>query len=166
MNRSTTPPESRLASSLREAVDLARRMTRERAEEQASIDEQWNTATSSARRARDKVVSRAQEERDTALEIARSTHAEAMEAETASFKAEHGTLEREYLSKEATLREGASRKLNSIEKSRKETNWLAEEVSESDIRQARDSLNETTESLKGLEIDLKLCDCISRGFFA
>ncbi|MCR9218436.1 MAG: hypothetical protein NXI14_14700, partial [bacterium] len=154
MNRSTSPPVSGLASSLREAVDLARRMTRERAEAQTTIDEQWNSATFSAQRERDKVLSKAKADRDAMLESARAAHAEAIEAENASFQSVHGALEREYRSKEATLREGATRKINAIEKSRKETNWLAEEVSESDIRQAREALNDTTDGLKKLETEL------------
>lgn len=157
MNRSSSPAtghESGLASSLREAVDLARRMTRERAEAQTRIDERWNEATGSAQRQRDKVLGKAAQERDAVIERATAEHAEASSQQQASFDAEHGKLEREYRSKEMTLREGAANKLSKIEKSRKETNWLAEEVAESDVRQAREILNATTDRLKEIESDL------------
>ncbi|MFG0293649.1 MAG: FtsK/SpoIIIE domain-containing protein [Phycisphaerales bacterium JB050] len=158
MNSSSTTPasgfESGLASSLREAVDLARRMTRERAEAQARIDERWDEATSSAQRQRDKVLSRAAAERDAVVQQAESQFEVAAGEQRSGFEAEHGQLEREYRTKEAKLREGASSKISKIEKSRKETNWLAEEVSESDVRQAREILNATTERLKEIETDL------------
>jgi hypothetical protein len=154
VNQSNSTPVSGLASSLREAVDLARRMTRERAEAQASIDERWDTTTGTAQRERDKVVSRAAQERDAVVESSTEEHRGATEAQAASFEAEHGALSKEYRIKEATLRDGASRKLSSIEKSRKETNWLAEEVAESDVRQAREILSTTMDRLKDIESDL------------
>lgn len=145
---------SGLASSLREAVDLARRMTRERAESQAGIDERWTKATSSAQAEFDKVTRAADQKRDAALAAAAAKRDEEQGALSESFEAEHGKVEREYRSLEATLREGAKAKISAAEKSRKETNWLAEEVAESDVRQAREVLTVTTDRLKSLETDL------------
>src|SRR5690606_13502294 len=63
-------------------------------------------------------------------------------------------LTREYRSKEGSLQESAKSKASAIEKSRKEPNWLAEEVVESDIRQEREVLSAITDRLKSLETDL------------
>jgi len=159
--QSATKPDSKEHSvagpdgdPLLEAVDLARRMTRERAESQAQIDERWTKATSSAQAELDKVTRGADQRRDDALRSAQSTRDEKLAALNEAFQTEHGSVEREYRSLETTLREGAKSKINAAEKSRKETNWLAEEVAESDVRQAREILTATTDRLKSLETDL------------
>lgn len=149
-----TQTGSGLASSLREAVDLARRMTRERAEAQARIDERWSEATQAAQSDLDKVSRKAKQQLDGELEAASAKRDEAITTLDQGFEAEHGALDREYRGLETTLREGAKSKINAVEKSRKETNWLAEEVAESDIRQAREVLNVTTDRLQSLETDL------------
>ena len=145
---------SGLASSLREAIDTARRMTRERAEAQAAVDSRWAEATGSAQSKLDRVTAKASQSRDTTVTNAATQRDEQIASLTAAYEAEHGSLDREYRAKEAALRDSSQSKLSAVEKSRKETNWLAEEVAESDIRQAREILTVTTERLKSLEADL------------
>ncbi|MFU8829261.1 MAG: hypothetical protein ACNA8P_07485, partial [Phycisphaerales bacterium] len=145
---------SGLASSLREAIDTARRMTRERAEAQAEVDSRWAEVTGSAQSKLDRVTAKASQSRDTTVTNAATQRDEQIASLTAAYEAEHGSLDREYRSKEAALRDSSQSKLSAVEKSRKETNWLAEEVAESDIRQAREILTVTTERLKSLEADL------------